>query len=356
MCILEIWDYENIYCISDLHWRKNLLIGSLEDKWLIDENKNIQIWSNDYLIINWDIFDRFCHDNVEKDSFNKWLSLAYDLIPQFDLDIEVKSKIIQFIWDLENERLNKIISSLLERMSYQDIIKEVIYGLLVVELLIYLDAQKERLKSNLVIILGNHDYDFLSWSRLYRSLQKNVISWFYFNQFWIEYLELKELKRWLKVIESDKLNFKKHSFSKITTLFWEYFAVLSKKNVYTHSWIPKELMEWLCTSDYKQIIHQYIKWNPLRFLECDDSERPSQNIQLIWKYLKALWKENLVVWHNAFLWLELLHWDIRFNLEDPIVKEYIKSIRTIWWCIIKLDCWWKYTFWEANIFKEVKHH
>lgn len=373
MKILLLKKYNKIFAISDLHGNKKAFLAALKNFELLDYENNLHLQSEEYFIINGDLFDFYNKTKTNNDG-EKMIKLQKEMtknklkklfknyqISNSDLISFINSAFHKEVLTKENKN---IYEKLKKRLSETKIKIEILSALKVLDLLFYLQNQANYYPKNLLFILGNHDLDFLNLEWEYKSLQKNLIYCFLTDTLVIKYRELKDVSQNLEYISCGKINRKLLKLKikeKLPFLNTFYHFVISN-NLYVHGGIPRVLLtklnslEKLNTKIFSQTINKNIanylsKSDSHSILICDQSpDLPTENSIEINKLLNKLKLKNLVVGHNPFLGLKQKEGQ-KFDIENPKVKKYISNIQKID-RIIKIDTGIKFGNIKAKIFEE----
>jgi len=321
MNILDLQKFETIFSISDIHGNLPAFLHALKNAGLLDSNGDLNIDPKASIIINGDVFDYFYEKGIEdsdilQNDILKNKDWAHNILKKYKVDDAEIFALIDWLYGDRKEL--SYLSLLTQRISINKIRLEIVGALSVLELLNYLDVQKKSLPDRFFMLFGNHDLDFINGEWQYRSLQKNIVFSILKNNFIVQYQEFKDIKLNLSVITYNEhlLDQKKEWMaygSKISKIFDErYCLALSKKSVYVHGGIPKEMLVECNNTDcdiskLKEILSKYSvkKAGSNSIFACDEKpDIPTSNVELTKVFLSKLRKKRLVVGHNPFLDME----------------------------------------------------
>lgn len=337
---LNLENFNTVYSVSDIHGRLDLLKKCLEKQGLL-QGENLNLSSGECFLINGDVFDFFYPKNIQLFT-DKGIDInwAFKLIENSGVSIHTRSMICNFLLDLANKNYNLLITTLLQRISYEKIIQETIAAFKVFELITFLNLQKKKYPKQFYTLIGNHDLDFLNGEWEYRSLQKNILNWLLVGEFGLIYKEFKDKEKNLDYIEFESQNTRqiknqllklnKDLYSNLNFINEFYFMAISKKFIYVHGGIPYKTIVNIVNPD------EFSKDSPNSYFTCDGlGNNPYNYLCKINNYLLQNGKSGLVVGHNPFL--KLAKSGLRVSLKDKDSQKYIFNINKDN-TIIKLDC------------------
>lgn len=354
MSILNLEKYSKVYSISDIHGNLFALKNACLMAGLLDHNEDLVLTEKDVLVINGDVFDYFYPKEDELQlfsdcSFFKTKSWAIDLLKKFSVTDIFILNIVDYIYGDDNI-LPSNLNDIEERIGKNKFKLEILGALHVLETFAYLDKQKNKYPSNLFVLIGNHDLDFLNGEWEFRSLQKNFIFSVLLNHLFLEYREYKDKSQNLPTIynkfqDTSLKELWLKNGSKTFNIFNEsYLFAYGKQYIYVHAGLPLEMLDEMLLSNFEintpnleKMVTKFSK-NKIganSILTCDIGEdHPEKNKEKYLLVLSKFYKKRIVVGHNPFLGLESP--STVFDLKDKVIKDFTFSIFDLGY-IVKLD-------------------